>query len=103
HLTRAIALVYYDPRRHNSFSERNTAMTQIVQRKAISIWNGDLKSGSGTVGSTHAGSTLPFDLGVRKDPSNLNLTGPEQLLAAAHASCFSMSLRAELEQLQLAD
>ena len=62
-------------------------------RKAQAVWEGDLLSGSGHVSS---GTTQHFrDLAVTwgsriEDPAGR--TSPEELLAAAHASCYSMAL-----------
>jgi osmotically inducible protein OsmC len=61
-------------------------------RRATATWQGDLTSGSGTVS---AGSSDKFkDLATTwasriEDPNGR--TSPEELLAAAHASCFSMA------------
>ena len=64
-------------------------------RKASAVWTGSLKEGGGTV-SVASGvfKDLQFDVGKRfgEDPG----TNPEELIAAAHASCFSMATAAEL-------
>jgi osmotically inducible protein OsmC len=66
-------------------------------RKASAIWNGNLKQGKGTfsVGSGVIPDTS-YDFGKRfgEDPG----TNPEELIAAALASCFSMALSADLEK-----
>jgi len=66
-------------------------------RKAHVVWTGDLMKGSGTV--TAESSGLFRDAGVtwaaRTERSD-GKTSPEELLAAAHASCFSMALSAGL-------
>lgn len=70
-------------------------MAQI--RKATARWQGDLVSGTGTVS---AATTSQFrDLAVSwgsrtEDPAGR--TSPEELLAAAHAACFSMALSSRL-------
>ena len=66
-----------------------------MKRKASAVWRGDLKSGRGTISSE---STLlkdaQYGFGTRfeKGPG----TNPEELIAAAHAGCFSMALSAGL-------
>ena len=62
-------------------------------RSATVTWNGTLAEGSGTVtaGTTGLFSDLPVSWASRtEDPDGR--TSPEELLAAAHASCFSMAL-----------
>lgn len=66
-------------------------------RTATVTWNGSLAEGSGTVSSgTSAQFTdLPVSWGSRtEDPEGR--TSPEELLAAAHASCFAMALSGAL-------
>jgi osmotically inducible protein OsmC len=61
-------------------------------RRATAHWQGDLLSGGGavTAASTSVFSELPIDWRARtEDPEGR--TSPEELLAAAHASCFSMA------------
>jgi osmotically inducible protein OsmC len=64
-------------------------------RKASAEWNGGLKDGKGTV-STESGvlTNSPYSFGTRFE--NAKGTNPEELIAAAHAGCFSMALSAEL-------
>jgi lipoyl-dependent peroxiredoxin len=64
-------------------------------RKASAEWNGGLKDGKGTV-STESGvlSNSPYSFSTRFE--NAKGTNPEELVAAAHAGCFSMALSAEL-------
>jgi len=64
-------------------------------RKASAIWEGDLKQGRGTV-STESGllRQAQYSFGTRFE--NGPGTNPEELIAAAHAGCFSMALSAEL-------
>jgi lipoyl-dependent peroxiredoxin len=67
-----------------------------AERRAQTTWEGDLATGSGTfrVGS---GSIGPQEVSWRartEEPGGN--TSPEELLAAAHASCFSMALSAGL-------
>jgi osmotically inducible protein OsmC len=61
-------------------------------RSARAQWRGNLTEGSGSVSSLSSGqlSDLPISWSARtEDPAGLS--GPEELLAAAHASCFSMA------------
>ena len=66
-----------------------------MKRSASAMWNGDLKTGKGTL-STDSGvlSNSPYSFGTRFE--NAKGTNPEELLAAAHAGCFSMALSAFL-------
>lgn len=70
-------------------------MSQI--RRAEVTWSGDLASGAGNVSaaSSHAFSELPVTWAARTESPD-GKTSPEELLAAAHASCFSMALSAAL-------
>jgi osmotically inducible protein OsmC len=56
-------------------------------------WKGDLKSGTGTF---TAGDTIRGDYSFRSRFEDGPGANPEQLIAAAHASCFSMALSAGL-------
>ena len=64
-------------------------------RKASAEWRGGLKDGKGTV-STESGvlQGQGYSFGTRFE--NAKGTNPEELIAAAHAGCFSMALSAEL-------
>lgn len=66
-----------------------------MKRKASAVWRGDLKSGKGGI-STESGvlKETPYSFGTRFE--NGIGTNPEELIAAAHAGCFSMALSAEL-------
>ncbi len=65
--------------------------------KATAVWLGEFKTGGGTV-YTGSGviSGSPYSFGTRfgQDPG----TNPEELIAAAHAACFSMALSANLTE-----
>jgi osmotically inducible protein OsmC len=66
-------------------------------RRADATWGGDLLSGHGTVTAATTGvfSDLPTTWASRiGEPAGV--TSPEELLAAAHASCFSMAISNEL-------
>lgn len=62
-------------------------------RRADVIWTGDLMSGSGvaTAGSSQAFASLPVTWASRTERPD-GRTSPEELIAAAHASCFAMAL-----------
>ena len=66
-------------------------------REARAVWNGDLMSGTGTVSAGSSGkfSELPVSWSARTEAPG-GKSSPEELLAAAHASCFSMALSAGL-------
>jgi osmotically inducible protein OsmC len=68
-----------------------------MQRTASALWRGDLKTGKGTV-STASGvlSNSAYSFHTRFEDGKG--TNPEELLAAAHAGCFSMALSAQLAQ-----
>jgi len=70
-------------------------MPRIV-REAEAVWEGTVSRGSGTVRAATSGAfELPTTLASRiGDPEGK--TSPEELLAAAHASCFVTSLGSEL-------
>jgi osmotically inducible protein OsmC len=60
-------------------------------RSAMAVWQGDLLNGSGTVSAgTGLFSDLPTSWSSRTEAPN-GRTSPEELLAAAHSSCFSMA------------
>ncbi|PYX35464.1 MAG: OsmC family peroxiredoxin [Acidobacteria bacterium] len=66
-----------------------------MQRKASAVWKGGLKDGKGTVSSTSGVlSNTPYSFCTRFE--NTPGTNPEELIAAAHAACFSMALSAQL-------
>jgi len=62
-------------------------------RRADVTWQGDLAHGSGliTASSSHAFGELPVTWASRTERSD-GKTSPEELLAAAHASCYAMAL-----------
>src|ERR1700739_182927 len=66
-----------------------------MQRKTRAGWKGGLKDGKGTVSSTSGVlSNTPYSFTTRFE--NTPGTNPEELIAAAHAGCFSMALSAQL-------
>jgi osmotically inducible protein OsmC len=66
-----------------------------MKRKASAVWKGDLKSGKGAI-STDSGvlSNTQYSFSTRFEDGVG--TNPEELIAAAHAGCFSMALSAQL-------
>lgn len=67
-----------------------------IERSATVEWDGSIARGSGTLsGDTGAFASLPFDLPSRIGDAG-GKTSPEELLAAATAGCFTMSLGSEL-------
>jgi lipoyl-dependent peroxiredoxin len=68
-----------------------------ITRHAEVSWSGDLTSGSGTINYVSSGafSRLPVTWASRTEDHN-GRTSPEELIAAAHASCFSMAFSARL-------
>lgn len=70
-----------------------------AERRAEVVWKGDLMSGSGEIVSSGSGvlSNLNVNWTSRTEDSGGN-TSPEELIAAAHASCFSMALSHGLAQ-----
>jgi osmotically inducible protein OsmC len=68
-------------------------------RRADATWSGDLATGKGTVSAISSGtfSALATTWGSRVDSAD-GRTSPEELLAAAHAACFSMAFGNELSK-----
>jgi osmotically inducible protein OsmC len=64
------------------------------ERSASVTWSGDLMSGSGTIDEVGSGAFGPLDVtwASRSEDASGGKTSPEELIAAAHASCFSMAL-----------
>jgi osmotically inducible protein OsmC len=64
-------------------------------RKASAVWNGSLKEGKGTISTdSKVLSNAQYSFSTRFE--NGIGTNPEELIAAAHAGCFSMALSAQL-------
>jgi osmotically inducible protein OsmC len=67
----------------------------VMQRKASAVWKGGLKDGKGTIsapGGVLKNTQYSFSTRFENAPG----TNPEELIAAAHAGCFSMALSAQL-------
>lgn len=69
-----------------------------IERQATTMWNGDLTSGSGTLsGASGALSDLNVTWAARtEDPGGK--TSPEELIAAAHSSCYAMAFANTLKE-----
>lgn len=66
-----------------------------MQRKASAVWKGGLKDGKGAVSSSSGVlSNTPYSFSTRFEDAPG--TNPEELIAAAHAGCFSMALSGQL-------
>jgi len=70
-----------------------------IERRAEAVWQGRAATGTGTIAGRSSGS---FDLAYSEptrvgDPAGQ--TSPEELIAAAHAGCYAMSLAAEISKL----
>ncbi|MBX3040710.1 MAG: OsmC family peroxiredoxin [Bdellovibrionaceae bacterium] len=73
----------------------------MADRKSTALWTGSLKNGHGVVsGESGAFHHAPYSARSRfetKDGTETQQTNPEELIAAAHASCFSMAVANNLE------
>lgn len=64
-----------------------------AERRAEVVWNGDLQSGSGTFDLVSSGAWTGANVSFATRTENPNgNTSPEELIAAAHASCYAMAL-----------
>jgi osmotically inducible protein OsmC len=63
----------------------------MTTRKGWAVWKGGIKDGSGTI-STETGVLHDAPYGFKSRFEKGEGTNPEELLAAAHAACFSMAL-----------
>ena len=66
-----------------------------MKRKASAVWNGGLKDGKGAI-STESGVLKDTQYSFSTRFENGIGTNPEELIAAAHAGCFTMALSAQL-------
>ena len=67
-----------------------------MKRHAVAVWQGGFKDGKGSISTdSHVLSDTQFSFKTRFEQGIG--TNPEELIAAAHASCFSMALSAVLE------
>ena len=71
-----------------------------MQRKGSAVWQGGLKDGHGQVSTGSGGlASAPYTFASRFESGGK--TDPEELIAAAHAACFSMALSGQLGQANL--
>lgn len=66
-----------------------------MKRTASAVWSGGLKDGKGSI-SSQSGVLKDTPYGFRMRFEDEPGTNPEELIAAAHAACFSMALSAQL-------
>jgi osmotically inducible protein OsmC len=71
-----------------------------IERRAHATWEGDLRTGSGHFDLTSSGAVTgqPVTFASRFEPESGGKTSPEELIAAAHATCVSMALANGLAQ-----
>lgn len=70
-----------------------------MDSKATATWQGDLFSGSGTTSLTSGAVADPLPVSwASRTEAAAGKTSPEELIAAAHAACFSMAFSNELAQ-----
>jgi osmotically inducible protein OsmC len=69
-----------------------------TDRRADVTWTGGLTDGSGTITKTTSGAIgeQPVSWAARSEDAHAGMTSPEELIAAAHAACFSMAFAAGL-------
>ena len=68
-----------------------------MERRGSAVWTGKLKEGKGIVSTgSKALVEIPYSFSMRFEDAPG--TNPEELIAAAHAACFSMALSGELEK-----
>src|SRR5206468_8552798 len=67
---------------------------EMAERRAQVTWQGDLMSGNGEIHGAPSGAFGPLQItwASRSEDEHGGKTSPEELIAAAHASCFSMAL-----------
>jgi osmotically inducible protein OsmC len=77
-------------------NRRYPASVPRIERQSVAVWQGRVATGAGTIAGRSSGS---FDLAY-SEPTRVGepngQTSPEELIAAAHAACFSMSLSSGL-------
>jgi len=66
-----------------------------MDRSASAVWHGSLKEGNGTI-STQSGTLKETQYSFKARFADGVGTNPEELIAAAHAGCFTMALSGEI-------
>jgi osmotically inducible protein OsmC len=69
-----------------------------IPRSATAHWEGDLKSGQGKLSTPASGLMADTPYGFNTRFGDKKGTNPEELIAAAHAGCFTMALSAGLSE-----
>ncbi|HEY0662561.1 MAG TPA: OsmC family protein [Lysobacter sp.] len=69
-----------------------------ISRHATAHWEGDLKSGKGKLNTPQSGLLVDTPYGFNSRFGDVKGTNPEELIAAAHAGCFTMALSAKLTE-----
>jgi osmotically inducible protein OsmC len=69
-----------------------------ISRHATAHWEGDLQSGKGRLGTPQSGLLADTPYGFSTRFGDVKGTNPEELIAAAHAGCFTMALAARLTE-----
>ena len=69
-----------------------------ISRHATAHWEGDLKSGQGKLDTPQSGLLTGTPYGFNTRFGDAKGTNPEELIAAAHAGCFTMALSAKLTE-----
>ena len=67
-----------------------------ISRNATAHWEGDLKTGKGTLSTPQSGLLADTRYGFNSRFGDQKGTNPEELIAAAHAGCFTMAFSAKL-------
>ncbi|TWI00277.1 osmotically inducible protein OsmC [Luteimonas cucumeris] len=69
-----------------------------ISRHATAHWEGDLKTGQGQLSTPQSGLMENTRYGFNSRFGDVKGTNPEELIAAAHAGCFTMALSAKLTE-----
>jgi osmotically inducible protein OsmC len=69
-----------------------------ISRNATAHWTGDFKSGQGSLSTPRSGVLADTPYGFNTRIGDVKGTNPEELIAAAHAGCFTMALAARLTE-----
>lgn len=69
-----------------------------ISRHATAHWEGDLKNGTGKLSTPQSGLMTDTPYGFNSRFGDVKGTNPEELIAAAHAGCFTMALSARLTE-----
>ncbi len=69
-----------------------------ISRHALAHWEGDLKSGNGQLNTPQSGLLDNTAYGFNSRFGDKKGTNPEELIAAAHAGCFTMALSGQLTE-----